>query len=73
MGTLLGTDRASKLMTWADPGFPAVRKIIVDYFAKLAQIGADGVHVDKMFPAAIDYNPNMPMSPDTARGKAPSC
>ena len=31
----------------------------------LAQIGADGVHVDKMFPAAIDYNPNLPMSPDT--------
>ena len=55
-----------KLMTWADPAFPEYRKIIVDQFAKLAQIGADGVHVDKMFPAAIDYNPNLPMSPDTA-------
>ena len=33
---------------------------------KLAQIGADGVHVDKMFPCALDYNPNLPMSPDTA-------
>jgi hypothetical protein len=52
-------------MTGADPAFPEYRKIIVDYFTKLAQIGADGVHVDKMFPAAIDYNPNLPMSPDT--------
>ena len=66
MGTLWGRMGHPKLMTKADPAFPQYRKIIVDQFAKLAQIGADGVHVDKMFPAAIDYNPNLPMSPDTA-------
>jgi hypothetical protein len=65
MGTLWGRIGHQKLMTGADPAFPEYRKIIVDYFAKLAEIGADGVHVDKMFPAALDYNPNLPMSPDT--------
>ncbi len=65
MGTLWGRMGHPKRMTWADPSFPEFRKIIVDQFAKLAQIGGDGVHVDKMFPAAIDYNPNLPMSPDT--------
>jgi hypothetical protein len=66
MGTLWGRMGNPKRMTWADPAFPQFRKIIVDQFAKLAEIGADGVHVDKMFPAAIDYNPDIPMSPDTA-------
>ena len=65
MGTLWGRIGHPKLMTGADPAFPEYRKIIVDQFAKLAEIGADGVHVDKMFPAALDYNPNLPMSPDT--------
>lgn len=66
MGTLWGRMNHPKLMTWADLGFPEFRKIIVDQFAQLAKIGADGVHVDKMFPAAIDWNPRIPMSPDTA-------
>ena len=65
MGTLWGRMGHPKRMVWDDPAFPAFRKIIVDQFARLAQIGADGVHVDKMFPTAIDYNPNLPMSPDT--------
>jgi hypothetical protein len=66
MGTLWGRMGNPKRMTWANPAFPAFRRIIVDQFAKLAEIGADGVHVDKMFPTALDYNPNLPMSPDTA-------
>ncbi len=66
MGTLWARAGHPKLMTWADLAFPQFRKIIVDYFVKLASIGADGVHVDKMFPAALDYNPDIPMSPDTA-------
>ena len=66
MGTLWARMGHPKLMTWADLAFPQFRKIIVDQFAKLAKIGADGVHVDKMFPAAIDYNPDIPMSPDTS-------
>jgi len=64
MGTLWGRMGHGKIMVWADPGFPEYRKIIVDQFAKLAQIGADGVHIDKMMPTAIDYNPELPMSPD---------
>ncbi len=66
MGTLWSRMGNPKKMTWIDLSFPAYRKIIVDYFSKLAQIGADGVHVDKMFPTAIEYNPNAPLSPDTA-------
>jgi hypothetical protein len=64
MGTLWGRMGHPKTMTGADPAFPQYRKIIVDQFAKLAEIGADGVHVDKMFPAALDFNPDLPMSPD---------
>ncbi|MCC6123331.1 MAG: hypothetical protein IT426_00040 [Pirellulales bacterium] len=66
MGTLWARMDHPKRMTWADPAFPPFRKIIVDQFAKLAEIGADGVHVDKMFPSPIEYNPDAPMSPDTA-------
>jgi hypothetical protein len=66
MGTLWARMDHPKRMTGADPAFPQYRKIIVDQFAKLAEIGADGVHVDKMFPASMDFNPDLPMSPDTA-------
>ena len=66
MGTLWARTKGPKLMSWADLSFPAYRKIIVDQFADLARLGADGVHVDKMFPAAIEYNPNITVSPDTA-------
>jgi hypothetical protein len=65
MGTVWGRMGHPKRMVWADPAFPQFRKIIVDQFARLARIGADGVHVDKMFPSSIDYNPDLPMSPDT--------
>ena len=64
MGTLWARMDHPKLMTKVDPAFPQYRKIIVDQFAKLAQIGGDGVHVNKMFPCEIDYNPNLPMGPD---------
>jgi hypothetical protein len=66
MGTLWARMGHPKIETWADLGFPEFRKIIVDQFARLAEIGADGVHVDKMFPAAVDYNPDIPMGADTS-------
>jgi hypothetical protein len=66
MGTLSARTGHPKLMTWANLAFPQYRKIIVDAFRKLAQLGADGVHVDKMFPAGLEYNPDSPLSPDTA-------
>jgi hypothetical protein len=65
MGTLSARMGHPKLMTWADLSFPQFRKIIVDQFAHLAKIGADGVHVDKMFPTGLSFNPDSPMSPDT--------
>lgn len=71
MGTLWGRMGHPKRMVWADPAFPQFRKIIVDQFVKLAQIGADGVHVDKMYPSAMDFNPDLPMSPDTATWEGP--
>ncbi|MBN1909610.1 MAG: hypothetical protein JW818_07725 [Pirellulales bacterium] len=66
MGTLQARMERPKLMTWVDLGFPEYRKIIVDQFEALAKIGADGIHVDKVYPARISYNPNSPMSPDTS-------
>jgi len=66
MGTLWARMGHPKLETWADLGFPQFRKIITDQFEALAKIGADGVHVDKMFPASISYNPDSPMSQDTS-------
>ena len=66
MGTLSARTGHPKLMTWANLAFPQFRRIIADQFAKLAEIGADGVHVDKMFPAGLEYNPDSPLSPDTA-------
>ncbi len=66
MGTLWARMDHPKLMAWMDVSFPAFQKIIIEKFTKLAQIGADGVHVDKMFPTGIEYNPLITMSPDTA-------
>jgi hypothetical protein len=66
MGTLWARMNHPKLMTVASPAFPQYRKILVDYFTKLAQIGADGIHVDKMGPIPLEFNPDVPMSPDTA-------
>jgi hypothetical protein len=66
MGTLWARMDHPKRMTWADPAFPQFRKLIVDQFARLAWIGADGVHVDKVFPAALEYNPDTPLSADTS-------
>ena len=66
MGTLWARMGHPKLMTWANLAFPQYRRLIVDDFSRLAQIGADGVHVDKMFPAGLEFNPDSPLSPDTA-------
>jgi len=50
-----------------DPGFPEYRRIIVEHMRKLAEIGADGVHYDKVIGHnAIDFNPALPFPPDEA-------
>jgi hypothetical protein len=63
-GSLWGRMGYPRLMDRADLGFPQFRKIITDQFEALARIGADGVHVDKMFPDFLSFNPDSPMSPD---------
>ncbi len=48
-------------------GIPAFRKIIVTKMTKLAEIGADGIHIDKLWPhPGLDFNPLSTLSPDQA-------
>ncbi|MFC1452905.1 DUF6259 domain-containing protein, partial [Verrucomicrobiota bacterium] len=51
---------------WCDPAFPAYRKIIVDQMRKLAELGADGVHFDKVGGGSLDFNPGLDAGPDQA-------
>ena len=55
-------------MVFANPAFAAFRQIIVRQWRKLARIGADGIHIDKLSWATVrlDFNPNLPLSPDQA-------
>ncbi|MCC6696978.1 MAG: hypothetical protein IT365_15220 [Candidatus Hydrogenedentes bacterium] len=54
------------LMAFADVSYPGMSDMLTGYFRKLAEAGADGLHVDKMFPAALDFNPRLTMGPDTS-------
>jgi hypothetical protein len=40
-----------------NPAHPEVRKMLIDQFAKLVEIGADGLHIDKFFQSTFDFNP----------------
>jgi hypothetical protein len=53
---------------FASPSFPEFREIIVSYMKKLAEIGADGVHMDKLAwdIVKLDFNPDLKVSPDRA-------
>src|SRR6266851_1208803 len=66
MGTLgarMGLTRPP--IAGCDPGFPAYRKIIVDHMRRLAEVGADGIHFDKVFGhPALNFNPGPGLSPD---------
>lgn len=67
MGTLgarLGF--SARPLTNVSAGFPGFRDIIVRQMRRLAEIGADGVHLDKLMPPAMDFNPALPLSPDQA-------
>lgn len=67
MGTLASRiGQTVPRMAFLDPAFPEYRAILLRYFRKLAAIGADGVHIDKMFPASQDFNPRAPLGPDRA-------
>jgi len=47
-------------------GVPQVRDIFVRQMRRLAEIGADGVHIDKCHPFGLDFNPLAEGGPDRA-------
>jgi hypothetical protein len=47
-------------------GVPEFRQIIVRQMEHLARIGADGIHIDKLCPTGMDFNPLLKLSPDQA-------
>ena len=64
MGTLASRmTHTTPLMTFADPSFPGCATAVA-YFKKLAEIGADGIHIDKFYPSPLNFNPRISSSPD---------
>lgn len=59
MGTLSARTRFMTGTPFVEmnPAHPEVRKILIDYFKKLVEIGADGLHIDKFFNTPMDFNP----------------
>jgi hypothetical protein len=47
-------------------GIPEFRQIVVRQMKKLAEIGADGIHLDKLCPGSMNFNPLLRMTPDRA-------
>lgn len=66
MGTLWARMGHPKPMTWVDPSFLEYRDALLRQFLKLVEVGADGLHVDKMFPTAMNFNPRCELGPDTS-------
>jgi hypothetical protein len=50
--------------------FDEYRKIIVDQMVRLAEIGVDGMHLDKVVCMSLDFNPALPGAVDTAMFEA---
>jgi hypothetical protein len=66
MGTLWARMGHPKPMTWLDPSFAPYREALLRRFLKLVEAGADGLHVDKMFPTPMNFNPRCELGPDTS-------
>ena len=49
-----------------NPGFAPVRELLVRQFRKLAEIGADGLHIDKVDAPLFDFAAELDTSPDLA-------
>lgn len=67
----MGTLGARKNLTRSplsdmNPWHPEVRELLITRFCKLAEIGADGIHLDKNFIHPLDFNPRLTTSPDRA-------
>lgn len=68
MGTLASRmAHTVPLMAFSDMSFPAMHDGHLRYFKKLAEIGADGIHIDKFFPGHMNFNPRTALSPDQAQ------
>ena len=50
----------------ASVGIPRYQDILISQFRRLAEIGADGLHVDQFWPFRMDFNPLLKLSPDLA-------
>ncbi len=57
MGTLWARMRQTKMEAWVDISFPEYRDVLLRHFLKLVEIGADGLHVDKMVPGPSGFQP----------------
>jgi hypothetical protein len=53
-----------------DAAFDAYRKIIVDQMRRIAEVGIDGVHLDKVNCMSLDFHPDLPGGVDTAMFEA---
>jgi len=49
-----------------EPAFAEYRRIIVEQMRKLAEIGADGIHFDKVWGGELDFHPALELPPDQA-------
>ena len=67
MGTLASRmGHTAPLMTTGDCLDPVLHDRLVEYFRRLAEAGADGIHVDKLYPGLINFNPRTTLSPDAS-------
>ncbi|NQU10988.1 hypothetical protein HQ590_09375 [bacterium] len=69
MGTLSARNRfmTGTPFTEINPAHPEVRKLLIDRFRRLVEIGADGIHIDKFFQTPFDFSPRLKdTSPDRA-------
>ena len=69
MGTLGARNRYCTATPFSEmnPAHPEVRRLLIRQYRRLAEIGADGVHVDKFFGTPFDFNPRLKeTSPDRA-------
>lgn len=67
MGTLaarMGSTRPT--LMGVDMAFPPMRRLIVEQSARLVELGADGIHYDKICLHNLDFNPDVPYPPDQA-------
>lgn len=71
MGTLWARMGHPKPMVFVDTSFPRYRDALLRQFLKLVEIGADGLHVDKMLPRPRNFNPQRTFGPDISPWEGP--